>query len=100
MNAPEKYRRRLSILETVALCVVVIAITIAIMNAVHFERMRPHAFFSGAGLSEFQALAQKYGPNRFSRNAEEWIIRDYFQDKRNGVFLDVGANHYQLESNT
>ena len=45
-------------------------------------------------------LAEKYGPARNSRNAEEWIIRDFFQDKRSGIFLDVGANHYQNESNT
>ena len=31
---------------------------------------------------------------------EEWVIRDYFQDKRDGVFLDVGANHYRDKSNT
>jgi FkbM family methyltransferase len=45
-------------------------------------------------------LAERYGPARFSRNAEEWIIRDFFQDRRAGVFLDVGANHYRHESNT
>jgi FkbM family methyltransferase len=43
---------------------------------------------------------QKYGPHKFSRNFEEWIIRDHFQDRRDGVFLDVGANHYRNESNT
>jgi FkbM family methyltransferase len=45
-------------------------------------------------------LAEKYGPGRFSENDEEWIIRDYFQDRRDGVFLDVGANHYKHYSNT
>ena len=28
------------------------------------------------------------------------MIRDHFRDRRNGVFLDVGANHYKNESNT
>ncbi len=37
---------------------------------------------------------------RFSRNTEEWLIRDYFRDRRNGAFLDVGANDYRNESNT
>ena len=35
-----------------------------------------------------------------SRHYEEWIIRDYFEDRRGGVFLDVGANHFRHESNT
>ena len=41
-----------------------------------------------------------YGPNRYSQFAEEWIIRDFFQDKRGGVFVDVGANHYRDSSTT
>ncbi len=49
---------------------------------------------------EMQALAARYGPGRNSDQAEEWIVRDYFQDKRGGVFLDVGANHYRQFSNT
>ena len=49
---------------------------------------------------EYAELARKYGPAKESRNAEEWIIRDFFQDRRDGVFLDVGANHYRTESNT
>jgi FkbM family methyltransferase len=45
-------------------------------------------------------LQQKYGPARNSEHEEEWIIRDFFQDKRNGVFVDVGANDYKFLSNT
>jgi FkbM family methyltransferase len=45
-------------------------------------------------------LVQKYGPARNSEHEEEWIIRDFFQDKRNGVFVDVGANDYKYLSNT
>ena len=55
---------------------------------------------SPADAWDLAQLAQEYGPGRHSRNAEEWIIRDFFQDRRNGVFLDVGANHYQNENNT
>ena len=49
---------------------------------------------------ELSLYAKKYGPEHSSMFGEEWIIRDYFQDKRNGVFVDVGANHYKNLSNT
>jgi FkbM family methyltransferase len=46
------------------------------------------------------ALREKYGPERNSYAYEEWIIRDFFNDKRDGVFVDVGANDFQFTSNT
>lgn len=49
---------------------------------------------------EIRPFAAKYGPERNSQFGEEWIIRDYFQDKRGGVFVDVGANHYRNSSTT
>ena len=49
---------------------------------------------------ELPMYAEKYGPERNSMGGEEWLIRDYFQDKRNGVFVDVGANHYKNLNNT
>ena len=49
---------------------------------------------------ELAPLQERYGPNHFSRYVEEWVARDYFQDRRGGVFLDVGAGHYRDESNT
>src|SRR5688500_4781197 len=49
---------------------------------------------------ETAAFREKYGSSRNSEHGEEWLIRDFFQDKRNGVFLDVGANHYQSFNNT
>src|SRR5678816_2037389 len=45
-------------------------------------------------------LTTKYGPKRNSEDLEEWIIRDAFQDRRDGVFVDVGANDYKDKSNT
>jgi FkbM family methyltransferase len=50
--------------------------------------------------TELEALRVRYGPEHFSEREEEWIIRDFFQDKRGGTFLDVGANHYQDASKT
>jgi hypothetical protein len=51
------------------------------------------------GAFELQPLAERFG-RRNSLNAEEWIIRDFFDDRRGGVFLDVGAGHYSDGSNT
>ena len=50
--------------------------------------------------SERTAFEKKYGPGHFSEREEEWLIRDYFQDRRGGVFVDVGANHYKSASKT
>jgi FkbM family methyltransferase len=49
---------------------------------------------------EAAALRAKFGAKGNSYAYEEWIIRDFFQDKRDGVFVDVGANDYKFISNT
>src|SRR5262245_50831748 len=60
-------------------------------------RFRPYLW---RGNSELEALAARYGSARHSKYGEEWIVRDFFEDRRGGVFVDVGANHYQRDSNT
>jgi hypothetical protein len=45
-------------------------------------------------------VTKRYGPDKFSQGPEEWLIRDFFKDKRNGVFLDVGAFDARNLSNT
>jgi FkbM family methyltransferase len=60
-------------------------------------RMRP---FVSRNAGEVEGLAVRYGPARNSENSEEWIVRDFFRDKRGGIFIDVGANHYRRASNT
>lgn len=47
-----------------------------------------------------KSFEKAYGPSHNSWHSEEWIIRDFFQDRRGGVFVDVGASHYQSSSNT
>jgi len=47
-----------------------------------------------------QFAKTKYGPDRFSQGPEEWLIRDFFNDRRDGVFLDVGAYDAKRWSNT
>jgi FkbM family methyltransferase len=49
---------------------------------------------------ELETIQSAFGPDRNSRGPEEWIVRDFFKDARDGVFVDVGANHYQRYSNT
>jgi FkbM family methyltransferase len=49
---------------------------------------------------EIEALEHKYGPSRFTQGVEEWILKDFFQNRRNGIFVDVGANHHQTGNNT
>jgi FkbM family methyltransferase len=49
---------------------------------------------------EAEPFAAKYGPEKYSENEEEWIIRDFFKDRRDGFFVDIGANHYMTFSNT
>jgi FkbM family methyltransferase len=49
---------------------------------------------------EEAAFANKYGPGRNSERGEEWLIRDFFGDRRGGLFVDVGANDYKRFNNT
>jgi FkbM family methyltransferase len=42
----------------------------------------------------------KEGTKVYSQDDEELVIRDFFRDRRQGVFLDVGAGHYQRYSTT
>lgn len=49
---------------------------------------------------ELAPLISRFGPGHYSRYVEEWAARDFFEDRRRGVFLDVGAGHYRNESNT
>jgi len=50
--------------------------------------------------AEYEWFKAKYGPSRNSEHAEEWIIRDFFHDRRGGTFVDVGSYEYRRYSNT
>jgi FkbM family methyltransferase len=50
--------------------------------------------------STMDFFRERYGPGHYSEHAEEWLIRDHFQDRRGGTFVDVGANHYRRASKT
>ena len=103
--------KRFSLLEVGVVCLVVA--TIAGVAGRWFgsslqtdRRERPEAPEIGTaehlgekGAVVWRELQRRYG-TRNSRNAEEWVIRDYFQDKRGGVFLDVGAADAREWNNT
>ena len=52
------------------------------------------------GAPEIEPFATRYGPAHDTQFGEEWLVRDFFQDKHGGVFVDVGANHYRVHSMT
>ncbi len=71
------------------------------------------AFFAGQRLAEppltwgevdaqtvLAELERKYGPSKNSENHEEWIVRELLGERRGGTFVDIGASHYQQNSNT
>src|SRR5262245_40645755 len=55
---------------------------------------------AGEVAPHLQDLARRYGPGHISRGPEEWIARDFFHDRRQGFFVDVGASDYKHENNT
>lgn len=71
-------RRRL---DTVEICLLVVFV--AVLGRYLWLRPAPDPAW-------FAAFEQRYGP-RESQFGEEWLIRDFFQDRRAGVFVDVGA---------
>jgi FkbM family methyltransferase len=50
--------------------------------------------------SELEYFRSNYGPAHGTEREEEWFIRDFFKGRRDGFFLDVGANHYKLYNKT
>lgn len=88
-------RAKLSTAILVALLFAVAATAALLLYANREPRSTSEGLPRGA-----RYLAAAYGPSRYSQFAEEWIIRDFFQDRRGGVFVDVGANHYRDSSTT
>lgn len=98
----QPFRTRFALLE-VALISGVVATAAALLGRAHPPppslQTRMAEELGEHGAEEWIELQQRYR-TRYSRNAEEWVIRDYFQDKRDGVFVDVGANDPRTENNT
>jgi FkbM family methyltransferase len=61
--------------------------------------MKPDAFLHDIE-GDARRLSEQYGRRSNSTWVEEWIIREFFNDRRGGFFLDVGAADYRQWSNT
>src|SRR5687767_5541326 len=93
-------RARFEWVELLLIALGLVVSTFALTAHHYRAEMEKTAYFYQGALNEAEALIGRYGPHKYSRNFEEWIIRDFFQDRRNGIFLDVGANHFRDQSNT
>jgi FkbM family methyltransferase len=62
--------------------------------------MNPISSFARSILRQPKRLVRKYEPKLYSHGNEELIIRDFFEDRKNGFFVDIGANHHQVDSTT
>ena len=41
---------------------------------------------------ELNALATRYGPSHNSLGPEEWILKDFFKGRRDGIFVEDSAD--------
>lgn len=88
-DSPRQAARRWPLMKLIRIAVLIAAIA----YSASFIRV----FTLNAELEWFKTT---YGPSRNSEHAEEWLIRDYFRDQRDGLFVDVGASDYKRFSNT
>jgi FkbM family methyltransferase len=93
-------RIRFSFLELILVCMLTAVVATVVSRTITLQHLRLLIMRSHFPQLEYKELQARYGPHRYSHGVEEWVIRDYFQDRRDGVFLDVGASHYQTSNNT
>jgi FkbM family methyltransferase len=91
--------RRLLVLGLVAVVVAAGVTGVLAFIAGRFDVRGPRVGDEEAA-AVVRALAERYGPAKNSERDEEWILREALQDRRSGVFLDVGASDYRQNSNT
>ena len=90
---------RFDLLEIVLMMLGVGALCFYAGRSLAGRQLQPRLISAAAG-EELSQLEQRYGPSKHSEHADEWILKDFFGDRRAGVFVDVGANDYQRFSNT
>jgi len=72
----------------------------ALFVALVLSALRPARMPDHQSATEIDYFRERYGPGRNTEREEEWLIRDFFRERRGGVFVDVGANHHQLTNKT
>jgi FkbM family methyltransferase len=87
---------KLDLVEVALVCLVLVLATWAYMR----RGWTTLQSFARDGVAELAPIAKAYGPELNSEHDEEWIVRDFFNDRRGGVFVDVGANDHRENSNT
>ena len=90
---PEPKQRFKVRLDAVEIAVLTFFVAVGLWGSYALGRTAPVNPVQSA--AEMQVLRGRYGPGHYTEREEEWLIRDYFQDRRDGCFVDVGANHYQ-----
>ena len=80
------WRRQFDTVEVLLICLLVIGATAAVARR--------------KSVLQDDWLRQRYGPSKWSYNAEEWIVRDFFEDRRDGIFVDIGSADARTSSNT
>jgi FkbM family methyltransferase len=90
-------RLRFDAIELAGLVAFAVVATVTLMPA------RPNRVSVAPLMAEGELLNQleaRFGREKYSHGPEEWLIRDFFNDRRDGVFVDVGAFHPVNMSNT
>jgi FkbM family methyltransferase len=90
--------RRFDVVEVVGIAI--FGILVGLGGALNITR---HDVLQGPTVveeSSLSSLQQRFGPGRYSQGPEEWIARDFFDDQRDGVFVDVGASYPFALNNT
>lgn len=91
---------RFSLVEVAAISLFIVVATTLVIQYTDPWESEQWRFRSRYPHEEWLKLEAKYGPHYYSIGVDEWIIRDALQDRRDGTFVDVGASHYRLGSNT
>jgi hypothetical protein len=86
--------KRFDLVELVL--VAAIAAVTGLGLALYLRPTEPAAWAEDTGAG----YVQRFGKAQFSTGVEELLARDFFNDQRDGVFVDVGAGHYRDASNT
>ena len=90
--------RRFNLVDTVVILVLIVGLALILVSPSRIHWSGSSAFDSST--PESQDLNRRTAQARTRNTKKNRIIRDYFQSRRDGVFIDVGANHYQKYSNT